>query len=192
MEMLTFEVARFDIGYNCIIGRPFLLKFMAVIHTAYTMIKMSNPNGVITLKLYQRDGLACENGALTYARKFDEKEAQDLTTKMVKTHGGSTPTRTVMPRSAVESTPRQPAAKKGMMIASTSNQPAIDQPVANEKKGATDKEILVDPQQHRQEASYQHGARSQIGTHIHHFSLGKSRYLHLADIRSARDPQRDD
>jgi hypothetical protein len=32
-EMLTFEVASFDIGYNCILGRPFLLKFMAVIHT---------------------------------------------------------------------------------------------------------------------------------------------------------------
>jgi hypothetical protein len=32
-EMLTFEIASFDIGYNYIIGRPFLLKFMAVIHT---------------------------------------------------------------------------------------------------------------------------------------------------------------
>jgi hypothetical protein len=33
-EMLTFEVASFNIGYNCILKRPFLLKFMAVIHTA--------------------------------------------------------------------------------------------------------------------------------------------------------------
>jgi hypothetical protein len=33
-EVLTFEVASFDVGYNCILGRPFLLKFMAVIHTA--------------------------------------------------------------------------------------------------------------------------------------------------------------
>jgi hypothetical protein len=30
-EMLTFEIASFDIRYNCILGRPFLLKFMAVI-----------------------------------------------------------------------------------------------------------------------------------------------------------------
>jgi hypothetical protein len=37
-EMLTFEVTSFDIGYNCILGRPFLLKFMAVIHTAYATI----------------------------------------------------------------------------------------------------------------------------------------------------------
>jgi hypothetical protein len=47
-EMLTFEVASFDIGYNCIIGRPFLLKFMAVIHTANATIKMPRPKCVIT------------------------------------------------------------------------------------------------------------------------------------------------
>jgi hypothetical protein len=44
-EMLTFEVTSFDNGYNCILGRPFLLKFMAVIHTAYTIIKMPGPRG---------------------------------------------------------------------------------------------------------------------------------------------------
>jgi hypothetical protein len=42
-EMLTFEVASFDIRYNCILGRPFLLKFMDVIHTAYVMMKMPSP-----------------------------------------------------------------------------------------------------------------------------------------------------
>jgi hypothetical protein len=40
-EMLTFKVTSFDIGYNCILGRPFLLKFMAIIHTVYATIKMS-------------------------------------------------------------------------------------------------------------------------------------------------------
>jgi hypothetical protein len=49
-EMLIFEVACFDIGYNCILGRPFLLKFMAVIHTTYATVKMPDPRGVITLK----------------------------------------------------------------------------------------------------------------------------------------------
>jgi hypothetical protein len=39
-EMLSFEVANFDIGYNCILGRPFHLKFMAFIHTANATIKM--------------------------------------------------------------------------------------------------------------------------------------------------------
>jgi ribosomal protein L30E len=50
MEILTFEVASFDVGYNCILGRPFLLKFMAVIHTAYATIKMSRPKDIIILK----------------------------------------------------------------------------------------------------------------------------------------------
>jgi hypothetical protein len=49
-EMLMFEIASFDIGYNYILGRPFLLKFMAVIYTAYATIKMPSPRGVITLK----------------------------------------------------------------------------------------------------------------------------------------------
>jgi hypothetical protein len=46
-EMLMFEVASFDIGYNCILGRHFLLKFMAVIHTAYAIIKMPDLRWVI-------------------------------------------------------------------------------------------------------------------------------------------------
>jgi hypothetical protein len=66
-EVLAFEVTSFDIGYNCILGRPFLLKFMAVIHTAYAMLKMPEPKGVITIKADQCDVLACENATLTHA-----------------------------------------------------------------------------------------------------------------------------
>jgi hypothetical protein len=103
--MLTFEVARFDIGYNCIIGRPFLLKFMSVIHTAYATIKMPERKVVITLKFDQRDALACENAALTHGRRFGEKEAQELATKMDKTHRGSTLTRTAVPKPPAGGTP---------------------------------------------------------------------------------------
>jgi hypothetical protein len=56
--MLMFEVANFNIRYNCILGRSFLLKFMAVIHTDYAMMKMPGPKGVITIKADQRDALA--------------------------------------------------------------------------------------------------------------------------------------
>jgi hypothetical protein len=48
--MLMFEVANFDIGYNCILGMPFLPMFMAVIHTTYATIKMHVLKGVITIK----------------------------------------------------------------------------------------------------------------------------------------------
>jgi hypothetical protein len=74
-EMLISEVVNFDIGYNCILERPFLLKFMAVIQTAYATIKMPGPKGVITLKSDQHDALACENASLTRVRRFGEKEA---------------------------------------------------------------------------------------------------------------------
>jgi hypothetical protein len=74
-EMLTFELASFDIRYNYILGKPFLFKFMAVIHTAYATIKMPGPKGVIVLKSDQRDALACENATLTHTGRFSEKKA---------------------------------------------------------------------------------------------------------------------
>jgi hypothetical protein len=65
-EVLTFEVARFDIGHNYILGRHFLLKFMAVIHTTYATLKIPAPKDMITIKADQRDALACENATLTH------------------------------------------------------------------------------------------------------------------------------
>jgi hypothetical protein len=66
-EVLMFDVASFDIGYNCILERSFLLKFMVVIHTAYATLKMSGTKGMITIKADQCDALACENATLTHA-----------------------------------------------------------------------------------------------------------------------------
>jgi hypothetical protein len=130
-----FEVASFDIGYNCILGRPFLLRFMAVIHTAYATIKMPGPRGVITLKSDQCDALACENAALTHAGRFDEKEAQNLTAKVAKMQGGETSTRTVMPGPVAGDTLKMPVVKKGTTVTPTSTQHATDQLVADERKG---------------------------------------------------------
>jgi hypothetical protein len=144
-EMLTFEVASFDIGYNCILGWPFLLKFMAVIHTAYAIIRMPGPNGIITLTSDHRDAIACENIALTQAGKFDNKEAQDLAVKMAKISQGNTPSRIATPVSAAEGASRPATLTKGTTVASPSNQPAANQLVAEDKKRATDKEVTIDP-----------------------------------------------
>jgi hypothetical protein len=75
-EVLTFEVASFDIRYNCILRRHFLLKFMTVIRTAYATLKMPDPKGMITIKADQRDALACENAKFDACRRFDFKAAQ--------------------------------------------------------------------------------------------------------------------
>jgi hypothetical protein len=76
-EVLILEVASFDIGYNCILERPFFLKFMAVIHTAYATLNMPGPKGMITIKADQCDALACENATLTHIGRFCEKADQD-------------------------------------------------------------------------------------------------------------------
>jgi hypothetical protein len=127
-EMLTFELASFDIGYNCILGRPFLLKFMAV-----------------TLTSDHRDAVACENAALTHAGKFGNKEAQDLAVKISKIQQGNTPSRIATSGSAAEGASRPATLMKGITVASPSNQPAANQLAAKDKKGATDKEVAVDP-----------------------------------------------
>jgi hypothetical protein len=144
-ETLTFEVASFDISYNCILGRPFLLKFMAVIHTAYATIKMPGSKGVITLRSDHRDAVACENVALTHAGKFGNKEAQDLTMKMAKIQQGNTPSRIATPGSAAGGISRPATLTKGITVASPSNQPAANQLATEDKKGETDKEVAVDP-----------------------------------------------
>jgi hypothetical protein len=143
--MLMFEVASFSIGYNCILGSPFLLKFMVVIHTAYATMKIPDPKGVITIKADQRDALVCENVTLTHAGWFGAKAAQEQAAKAAKTHGGSTPFKSPTPKPLTIGTPRSPSAKKGTYGASTSNQPPADQQVDAKKKEADDKRVPVDP-----------------------------------------------
>jgi hypothetical protein len=135
-EMLTFEVASFDIEYNCILGRPFLLKFIAAIHTAYATIKMLGSKGIIVLKSDQRDALACENAALTHAGWFGEREAQELAAKVAKAHGGSTLIRTAAPKPPAPGTFRSPTKKKSTFVGSMSNHPITFQLMDDKKKGA--------------------------------------------------------
>jgi hypothetical protein len=144
-DMLRFKVANFDIGYNCILGRPFVLKFMVVIHTAYATMKMLGSKGVITIKEDQQDALACENATLRYVGRFSENAAQEQSDKVANTQGDSTPLRSSTPKPPIAGTPRPPSTKKGAYSASPSIQHPANQSVDNKKKGANDKEILADP-----------------------------------------------
>jgi hypothetical protein len=49
-EFLRFEVARFDCGYNTIIGRSGLAKFMAIPHYSYMILKMPGPQRIIIVR----------------------------------------------------------------------------------------------------------------------------------------------
>jgi hypothetical protein len=117
-----FEVASFDIGYNCILGRSFLLKFMAIIHTAYATLKMPSPKGVLTIKADQCDTLACENATLTHVWRFSEKAAQDQASTVAKTHCGSTSFKSLAPKPSMVGSSQPHSAKKSAYGASTSNQ----------------------------------------------------------------------
>jgi hypothetical protein len=49
-ECMKFEVTNFKTAYNAFFRRPTLTKFMAVLHYAYLVLKMSSPNRVISIK----------------------------------------------------------------------------------------------------------------------------------------------
>jgi hypothetical protein len=118
---------------------------MAVIHTAYATIKMVGPKGVIVCKSDQRDALASENATLTHVGQFSEREAQELAAKVAKTHRGSTSVRIVVPRPPTGGTLWPLAERKSTFMGSTSIQPTADQATDDKKKGATNKQVSVDP-----------------------------------------------
>jgi hypothetical protein len=68
-----------------------------------------------------------------------------MATKIAKTHGGGTSARTVTLGPVAGDTLKMRVAKKGMMVTPTTTQRVTDQLVADERKGAIDKEIQVDP-----------------------------------------------
>jgi hypothetical protein len=63
-EFLRFKVARFDYGYNTIIGRPGLAKFMAILHYPYMILKMPGPQVIITVCADFQGTAECFRGAI--------------------------------------------------------------------------------------------------------------------------------
>jgi hypothetical protein len=76
---------------------------------------------------------------------FSNKEAQELAAKVTKTHGGSTTVRTAIPKPPTGGTLRPPTEKKSTLMGSTSYQHTANQSTDDKKKGATDKDVAVDP-----------------------------------------------
>jgi hypothetical protein len=66
-KFLRFEMASFDYGYNAIIGRPGLAKFMAILHYSYMILKMPGPQGIITVRADFQGAAKCFRGAIQAA-----------------------------------------------------------------------------------------------------------------------------
>jgi hypothetical protein len=74
-ETLTFEVVGFRGTYHAVLGRPCYAKFMAVHNYTYLKLKMSGPNGVITVSPTYRHAYECNVECVEYAEALAESEA---------------------------------------------------------------------------------------------------------------------
>jgi hypothetical protein len=74
-ETLTFEVVGFRGTYHAVLGRPCYTKFMAVPNYMYLNLKMSGPNGVITVGSTYRYAYKCNMECVEYAEALAESKA---------------------------------------------------------------------------------------------------------------------
>jgi hypothetical protein len=110
-ETLTFEVVGFRGTYHAVLGRPCYAKFMAVPNYTYLKLKMSGPNGVITVGSTYRHAYECDVECVEYVEALAEFEAliadlECLSKKMpyVKRHAAN-----FEPAEAVKSVPLDPS-----------------------------------------------------------------------------------
>jgi hypothetical protein len=68
-EFMRFEVVSFDCGYNAIIGRLGLAKFMAIPHYSYMILKMPGPQGIITVRADFQGAAECFRVAIQGSRR---------------------------------------------------------------------------------------------------------------------------
>jgi hypothetical protein len=74
-ETLTFKVVGFRGTYHAVLGRPCYAKFMAVPNYTYLKLKMSGPNGVITVGSTYRHAYECDVECVEYGEALAESEA---------------------------------------------------------------------------------------------------------------------
>jgi hypothetical protein len=74
-ETLTFEVVGFQGTYHAMLGRPCYAKFMAIPNYTYLKLKMSGPNGTITVRSTYRHAYECDVECVEYDEAIAESEA---------------------------------------------------------------------------------------------------------------------
>jgi hypothetical protein len=74
-ETLTFEVDGFRGTYHAVLGRPCYAKFMAIPNYTYLKLKMTGPNGVITIGPTYRHAYECDMECVEYAKALAESKA---------------------------------------------------------------------------------------------------------------------
>ena len=70
-----FEVVGFRGTYHAVLGRPCYARFMAIPNYTSLKLKMSGPNGVITVGSTYRHTYECDVECVEYAEAIAESEA---------------------------------------------------------------------------------------------------------------------
>ena len=65
----------FESAYHCILGRSFLKKFMVVTHFAYSVLKVPEPHGPITIYDDRKGVVACDVKTLDLIKQFKQVPA---------------------------------------------------------------------------------------------------------------------
>jgi hypothetical protein len=107
-ETLTFEVVGFKGAYHAILGRPCYAKFMAVPNYTYLKMKMSGPNGIITVgsSIEHAEALALDEALVTTLEKMVNEDL-DSTVKHTGNFEAAEQTKEV---------PLEPAAPEGKAL----------------------------------------------------------------------------
>jgi hypothetical protein len=74
-ETLTFEVVGFRGTYHAVLGRSCYAKFMAVPNYTYLKLKMSGPNGIITIGSTYRRAYECDMECMEYVEALAKSGA---------------------------------------------------------------------------------------------------------------------
>jgi hypothetical protein len=104
-ETLTFVVVGFRGTYHAVLGRPCYAKFMVVPNYTYLKLKMSGPNGVITIGSTYRHAYECDVECVEYAEALiADLECLSKEVPDVKRHAGN-----FEPAEVVKSVPLDPS-----------------------------------------------------------------------------------
>jgi hypothetical protein len=117
-ETLTFEVVGFRRTYHAVLGRPCYAKFMVVPNYTYLKLKMSGPNGVITVGSTYRHAYKCDVECVEYDEALVESEAliADLECLSKEAPDAKRHTCNFEPAEAVKSVPLDPSNDDGKEV----------------------------------------------------------------------------
>jgi hypothetical protein len=118
-ETLTFKVVGFRGTYHAILGRPCYSKFMAVPNYTYLKMKMSGPNGVITVGSSIEHAFDCDVECVEHVEALALDEALVANLEKLVNEDLDSATKQASSFEAVEQTkgvPPDPAAPKGKAL----------------------------------------------------------------------------